>query len=793
MLENMSFSRKAITTFAISFIFLASSVAGSLLLAPVDAAPNSAAPAATPLTSLQANWAYSNGNQFNWNYNPQTVINSSNVQYLSLSWLFPLPTHPTALLSVSGGLGVDTAPLIINGTIYATTQFGEVFALNAANGNVLWSDTLPLTANSTAGQGVSSLSLHLHDGEQAFTTALFGHTPTYWISSSDHRAYAINALTGKYELNFSYYGPGGGVQQIPGNSPTSLYSGSPANIVIDQQRGIMVTSMLSTSQDNAARCFYRGWNILVNPPQMLWQSYCSPPQPQSNIPVNPNWDVQQIANMSNAGIFIGYGVDNPGGYGGPSGELNLKTMSASALNATFYNDWGYYQMSAHCASETAGAATGATGAGWGASWLIDQKTGIAYVNTGNKGPYNSDCSPGPNLWAAAVLAINDTNGKWIWGFQTAAHELWDFDCSWQQALANETVNGVNTQVLFKTCKSGYLFALNAATGQLIWSYTPPTSIMPRCHYCYMLDPTNSTQMNLPFFNPSLQTTWMYPNEYAGNENSFSYNPTTNYIYEVTHNVPFLTQYVQMNATNYGKTTGEVFLNSASGAGLGNGADNSTVEAVNAATGQLVWSHFIPTQGYRGGVTTSGNVVFLTLSSGDLLMLNAQTGTVVKDLFIGGPLNVLPSIGATASGTEEVIVPITAGSVTWANGVPGDIVALTLQNIPAAVATSTVTSISTSVTTAVSTTTTTVGAGQTATVTATATSTKVSTTTVGAGATVTSTVSAGGSTVTVSGSVTTISATSTGVSSTTLYGVAAVAVIFIIATGYLAMRGRKPAS
>jgi len=33
----------------------------------------------------------------------------------------------------------------------------------------------------------------------------------------------------------------------------------------------------------------------------------------------------------------------------------------------------------------------------------------------------------------------------------------------------------------------------------------------------------------------------------------------------------------------------------------------------------------------------------------------------------------------------------------------------------------------------------------------------------------------------------------GVSSTTLYGVAAVAVIFIIATGYLAMRGRKPAS
>jgi hypothetical protein len=34
-------------------------------------------------------------------------------------------------------------------------------------------------------------------------------------------------------------------------------------------------------------------------------------------------------------------------------------------------------------------------------------------------------------------------------------------------------------------------------------------------------------------------------------------------------------------------------------------------------------------------------------------------------------------------------------------------------------------------------------------------------------------------------------TGTGVDTTTLYGIAAVAVIFIIATGYLAFRGRKP--
>jgi len=189
-------------------------------------------------------------------------------------------------------------------------------------------------------------------------------------------------------------------------------------------------------------------------------------------------------------------------------------------------------------------------------------------------------------------------------------------------------------------------------------------------------------------------------------------------------------------------------------------------AVNAATGQMVWSHFNPNQGYRGGVTTSGNVVFLTLSSGSILMLNAQTGATIKDLFIGGPLNVTPSIGATASGQMQVIVPITAGIVSWGTGVPGDIVALTLQNLPAAT-TNTVT---------------TTAAGPTV------------TTTVGGGATtVTSISTVGGSGATVTVTSTAAGTGGTGVDTTTLYGVAAVAVIFIIATGFLAMRGRKPAA
>ena len=108
-------SKISIKAISISLLFFLSSISVPTVLAAANSSP--AALASTPLTAIQANWAYSNGNQFNWNYNPQNLINASNAQYLGLNWLFPLPTHPTALLSVSGGLGVDTAPMIINGTV----------------------------------------------------------------------------------------------------------------------------------------------------------------------------------------------------------------------------------------------------------------------------------------------------------------------------------------------------------------------------------------------------------------------------------------------------------------------------------------------------------------------------------------------------------------------------------------------------------------------------------------------------------------------------------------------------
>jgi glucose dehydrogenase len=779
-------SNTSMRALALAILFIISGIGASLLINPAAAAPNaapaaasispSAAAAPSALTQAEANWATPNGNQANQDYNPQVQINSSNAQYLGLNWLFPIPSMPSSLSSFGGGPlgeGVGQATIIVNGTIYAVTNYGQIFALNAATGDVEWTDLIPLSANSTAGiPGISGLMLHLHEEDEQFTTTLFNNTPTYWVSSPDLRVYAIDALNGMYELNFSVFP--NGIKGIAGDNPNAVEGGS-AGILVDQSKGILISSVESGVSAVTGRCFFRGWNVLVNPPQLMWTSFCTAPQPGGNLPVDPSWDIEQIKNMTGAEIFYPGPADNVGGYfPNTNGQavVNLKTLSPSQLNSTLYNDWGYADQTAQCSTIDAGGSTGSTAAAWGGAWLLGSgpTSGMAFVPTDNRDPYNSVCTTGPGLWAASIMALNESTGAWIWGFQATPHDIWDWDCSWWQAAGNETINGAQTPVIWKTCKNGYLYEINALTGNLIWAWDPPSSYIPRCPVCYILNPLNQTQMDQPFFNPSLQPALMYPSLEAGFEDEQAYSPTLNTIFAAAHNVPMYAAYVPFNSSNYATNSGMTYtpVNKGTCAGCGVADNNATIFAINASSGAIEWHYFVPDQGYRGGVMTSGNLVFLSLSSGNLIMLNAKTGGVVKNVYIGGPLNVLTSVGATVQGQEELVLPISVGFATWGNTVPGDIVALTLQSASPSPATTVTASGSVSVTTVTASGSSGGGGGVTTT-----SATAISTAIITAVTTV----------------VSTAPSSSSSTSSTAFYAAVAVAVIFIIATGYLAMRGR----
>ncbi len=787
-------SNTSIRAIALSLLFIVSGIGASVLVNPAAATPNTAAPsavaaapaaAAPALTQAEANWEFPNGNAFNQDYNPQSQINSSDVQYLGLSWIYPLPSTPSSLSTLSGlygaGAGVQTSIIVVNGTAFAITEYDEIIAFNVANGDILWTYMSPLAPNQTAGEATGPVPLHSHDGNVWFTTATFLSGvvgPTFWFQGQNNRVYAVNAVTGKQELNFSDFT---GLNMVAGNNPQSIYNGiGAANIVINPTLGVLVSGHDAEGDADNGRGFFAGWNLNTNPVTMKWITYDVPPEPGSpTAALNPYFDQQLIANMTAASTFYPGENGSANGYTTPTevaGGLlvnnnndivvNWKSLSPTQLNATLYNDWGQSDQSAQCLATDGGGSTGSTGSGWGGAWVVGsgQTAGLAFVGTNNKDPYASSCTPGPDLWSAATLALNLTTGQVVWAFQANAHDLWDWDCSWYQALANETISGVNTEVILKTCKNGYLYEINAVTGNLIWAWSPPSQVVTpgaaRCPVCYMWNPLNATQMSFdwptamtncaPTFTSAciLGTNPPYlgwPSAIAGFEGEQSYDPANNQIYATTHIVPYYEAQVLLNSSNYFSSAG---LGIAPCPTCGFIDDNSTTWDINGATGQIVWHYTQPSEGYRGKTVASGGVVYLTESSGDMLMLNATNGDLLRDYYIGAPMDEGVSFGASVGGQEYILLSVGTcdlEAVTTCPGTtPGDVLALSLQSGVA----------STGVTTTVTTT------------------------------------STAALSVSISVSTTTVTSSS---NSTALYGVAAVAVIFIIVSGYLAMRGRKPAS
>ena len=115
-------------------------------------------------------------------FSPLDKINDDNIQELNLSWSFRFPT----------ARGLEATPLVHEGVIYVTTAWSNVYALEAKNGNALWTFDaqvskahLAKTCCGPVNRGVALWQGTKDDQLQVFVGAL------------DGRLIAIDAKTGK--------------------------------------------------------------------------------------------------------------------------------------------------------------------------------------------------------------------------------------------------------------------------------------------------------------------------------------------------------------------------------------------------------------------------------------------------------------------------------------------------------------------------------------------------------------------------------------------------------------------
>src|SRR5579863_8341298 len=99
--------------------------------------PPASAQSSNPAAATKDDWAYYGHDAGGTRYSPLKQINRENVATLKVAWVF----HTGDISDGSGRpkrSGLETTPLLVDGTLYLTTPFNRVFAVNPETGKQLW-------------------------------------------------------------------------------------------------------------------------------------------------------------------------------------------------------------------------------------------------------------------------------------------------------------------------------------------------------------------------------------------------------------------------------------------------------------------------------------------------------------------------------------------------------------------------------------------------------------------------------------------------------------------------------
>jgi quinoprotein glucose dehydrogenase len=104
---------------------------------------------------------------------------------------------------------------------------------------------------------------------------------------------------------------------------------------------------------------------------------------------------------------------------------------------------------------------------WGAA-SVDAQLGMVYVPMGNATPdyVGMHRSAANERYSSAVVALDGKTGKRRWSFQTAHHDLWDYDIGSQPVLFDMPMPGGGTvPALAQPTKHGDIYILDRRTGR----------------------------------------------------------------------------------------------------------------------------------------------------------------------------------------------------------------------------------------------------------------------------------------------------------------------------------------
>ena len=121
------------------------------------------------------------------------------------------------------------------------------------------------------------------------------------------------------------------------------------------------------------------------------------------------------------------------------------------------------------------------GTNWG-YYTWDPEADLVYYSTGNCAPWNADyrrewgkidldanggLQSYKNNYCASQMARNATTGELIWAYNITPQDQWDLDEPLNTPLVDLTINGQPRKLALKASRSGYFYAWDRLTGELV--------------------------------------------------------------------------------------------------------------------------------------------------------------------------------------------------------------------------------------------------------------------------------------------------------------------------------------
>jgi alcohol dehydrogenase (cytochrome c) len=537
------------------------------------------------------NWLLPGHDYTNQRYVALAHINTQNVKSLALRWKF----H-TGIVEA-----FQATPLVADGVMYLTTPRNHLLALDARTGQQLWRYEYPLdsknlccgAANRGAGLGYGKIYMATADAhliavdgqtgklvwDVALASAAEGKTETTAIlSASDPLRQA--AVTGAS-------GVGANMAPLVYKGKVIVgVTGAGYGLHLDSSHGKQpIGAVVGMAGAYGRRGFLAAFDAETG--KELWRWYTIPEE---------GWEGEWRAATPD---------------GAP---LHRDLAAEKAALATYAEAW-----------KTGGGSTWTTPA-------LDPALGLLFFGVGNPSPQmDGSTRPGDNLYSVSLVALDVESGKLRWHYQQVPHDLWGYDVASPPVLFETEVNGKKVQAVGQASKTGWFYALDRATGALLYKSEP---FVP--------------QENL-FTPPTPDGIRIAPGAAGGASWSpAAYAPEIGVIYIAAVHMP--TRYTVHTDPGDSSHPALHYITTTP-------TDEprwGTLSAIDTKSGRIAWQKRLEQPLIGGVVATKGGLVFVGEGSGRLDAFDATTGELLWQFQTEAGVNA-PPIAYEVDGTEYIAV------------------------------------------------------------------------------------------------------------------------------------------